>query len=1126
MDTGHRIDQIEFLEPRLLLAAALVRDITGNGWDSANLAQVGDYIYFAATNKKSGTELWRTNGTLAGTQEVADINKGAKSSNPSNFTDVNGTLYFVADDGEGKEIFRTNSTAAGVQKMNKVFSNTDTDPSDLLNVNGTLVFTSAFSPNRVGSSVWKMDTKTGAYTHLADIDQTGQTTLGSIGLFETDNAIFKTAKSSLQAIVKITQPTQLTSGQDRAFFTASTALRGRELWTTDGTPEGTRLVKDLLPGTEGSNPADLTLVGDTLFFTATAEDGYRHLWRSDGTPTGTQLVRSFHGQNNPTSLVTVGTTLYFVGSDEKHGAELWQSDGTEAGTRMVVDLNAGKASSSPASLTASGKRLFFTANNGQARSLFVTDGTAAGTRAVSVGPAASNFLPGNLIRFGSGVVFSIGDGTSSQTLWRSNGSRAGTFALFDGTAAPLSNSNIENLFTLNGKAYFSVDANLTSPGTLWESDGTPGGTFSLDTPGASEPAISGDSAYYFNNTSPDGSVFSSSSGENGSATALATGDFRSPIIPYKHGLLVFGFDRITWLSGKPGEVRTLASSDEFQQGDFTYALVGGIVYFSPDHGDLWRTDGTASGTYLLKGVAAQNMTELNGKLSFVGNRYELWGSDGTGKRTRAIYTWGTLNELGPESLVAFGSEGYFFVPLANVEQGTELWKTDGTTEGTVRVTTLDGNNGELCVIGNEMFFSLDRGNGQELWQTDGTAAGTKLVKVLGGKADNASTSTLTNVNGTLYFVIKTSTGNTLWKSDGTGPGTVKVGGIDQLPFNPTSFTFQTVGQRLFFVNSNEQGTQQLWVTKAPRVHHPPPPPAPGRVHGEVFGDLNGDGVQDANEPGLKGYAFYLDLNGNGELDPQEPSDRSDKSGNFSIAGIAPGTYSLRSLTTNHLSTKASYKIVVRSFGSISRNFGIHNNSVITGTIFRDANANGKLDPGESGVSDIGVHYDSNLDGFLRKDDAATITDSNGRFTFSDVLPGTYKVGIGFIDGFNATTAASGPVTVTTDAPATFNIGLVKDPSVTGHLFIDTNGNGVLDKGEIAPSSTDPILVGATYLNNSRIDGASDADINGYFHIVVPKAGKYFLSSSIGGSINQRSHTIVSLHYDVDEVVNLPFKPPS
>src|SRR5262249_36847394 len=125
--------------------------------------------------------------------------------------------------------------------------------------------------------------------------------------------------------------------------------------------------------------------------------------------------------------------------------------------------------------------------------------------------------------------------------------------------------------------------------------------------------------------------------------------------------------------------------------------------------------------------------------------------------------------------------------------GVQLWKTDGTEAGTVRVSALVGNPGNLTGVNCTLFFTEDDGvNGTELWKSDGTEAGTTLVKDIypgsgsmyygGGYGgwwnyvpNSSNPGSLTNVNGTLFFTAADGTnGDELWKSDGTAAGTVLV----------------------------------------------------------------------------------------------------------------------------------------------------------------------------------------------------------------------------------------------------------------------------------------------------------------------------------------------------------------
>src|SRR6185436_12624603 len=86
----------------------LVRDIAPGAASAAPawLAAAGGRAFFAAQDGASGTELWESDGTAAGTRRVHDIAPGAGSSNPQELTLAGDRLFFAADDGiHGEELW-------------------------------------------------------------------------------------------------------------------------------------------------------------------------------------------------------------------------------------------------------------------------------------------------------------------------------------------------------------------------------------------------------------------------------------------------------------------------------------------------------------------------------------------------------------------------------------------------------------------------------------------------------------------------------------------------------------------------------------------------------------------------------------------------------------------------------------------------------------------------------------------------------------------------------------------------------------------------------------------------------------------------------------------------------------
>jgi ELWxxDGT repeat protein len=121
------------------------------------------------------------------------------------------------------------------------------------------------------------------------------------------------------------RPLWLTPAGDRVFFAAESPGHGRELWVSDGTDAGTRML-EIAPGEDSSIPQYLTVIGDALVFRAFHPATGVELWISDGTIPGTQLFQDLHpgpGSSSPTSLIAAERFLWLVANDGIHGFELW-----------------------------------------------------------------------------------------------------------------------------------------------------------------------------------------------------------------------------------------------------------------------------------------------------------------------------------------------------------------------------------------------------------------------------------------------------------------------------------------------------------------------------------------------------------------------------------------------------------------------------------------------------------------------------------------------------------------------------------------------------------------------------------------------------------------------------------
>ena len=217
--------------------------------------------YFSGTDGSTGAELWKTDGTAAGTVLVKDINPGSAGSSPSNFTAFKGAVYFAALDGTARGLWRTDGTATGTVP---VAPGSGIQSLGFLTVfNNTLYFQADDGVH--GAELWKTDGTAAGTVMIKDINPTSSSA-----------------------------PSAFTVFNGALYFHADDGSHGRELWKTDGSAAGTVLVKDINPGLAGSNPFRFSILNGELQFTASDGVTGFELWKTDGTPVGTVLVKDIN----------------------------------------------------------------------------------------------------------------------------------------------------------------------------------------------------------------------------------------------------------------------------------------------------------------------------------------------------------------------------------------------------------------------------------------------------------------------------------------------------------------------------------------------------------------------------------------------------------------------------------------------------------------------------------------------------------------------------------------------------------------------------------------------------------------------------------------------------------------
>ena len=261
------------------------------------------------------------------------------------------------------------------------------------------------------------------------------------------------------------------------YFFADNGVHGAELWRSDGAAAGTVMVKDLIPGpgsASGEVLGSLATIGGTLYFgfLLPPDPQTQGLYRSDGTDAGTTWVRQIIQLR---SLTNINGTLYFAGAgdDPTFKIGLWRSDGTEPGTHVV------KEGLVPTEITGINGTIYLAVADGALTGLWRSDGTEAGTEMVKAiidpaGPAGAD-LPEDLTDVNGTLYFLTASAinfSETRELWRSDGTEAGTTQVkrIDLQSALGGLGIYHDLTAFKGKLYF------TAGGALWRSDGTPRGT--------------------------------------------------------------------------------------------------------------------------------------------------------------------------------------------------------------------------------------------------------------------------------------------------------------------------------------------------------------------------------------------------------------------------------------------------------------------------------------------------------------------------------------------------------------------------------------------------------------------------------------------------------------------------
>ncbi|CAN5680186.1 hypothetical protein BH23CYA1_BH23CYA1_19410 [soil metagenome] len=447
--------------------------------DGSDVRHYIESTYVAAFGDEFDTEGLPIGSVRLDPVAIKSFDSGPRSYFFAERLNVDNQLFFTDASGEVTDLWKTDGTAAGTQLVRSLASNSQSNPASTDGASFVglgrerlwMLTQEDYRADGRRAGLWSSDIATGNTQEVADFSPALAEALSQAEQIQTGWYVTQALNERIPLFVKTQKDTQLwiTDGKsktgtqqiatfaatfrderavpsqafattdDYLFFVAASREdiidpESAAIWRTDGTPEGT-LPLQTIGAIEAGDP--VLPWNNQVYFTATTPEAGRELWVSDGTEGGTQLLKDIYAGPESSSISIIGKTetAIFMLANSSEGQELWITEGSPESTRLVKRLGDPAQIEKDMIYPGDDKRLFFNASKTpDSTEMWVTDGTASGTRPIvsnSRYPYSAAVFKEQLF-FSDGAASPVGNRNSNgEELWVSNGTALGTYQLVD-----------------------------------------------------------------------------------------------------------------------------------------------------------------------------------------------------------------------------------------------------------------------------------------------------------------------------------------------------------------------------------------------------------------------------------------------------------------------------------------------------------------------------------------------------------------------------------------------------------------------------------------------------------------------------------------------------------------------